>query len=174
MSRTELTVCDHASSCLKNNWDHNPLLTKMECSYSPEVAHEVQSSHSHLWMKGLQYHQRIQHAWLYALLHEAELCTCTAPPQFIRPFIHQWLYSPLLGPGLFFSSVIFFYTDGRTPWTSDQPTQARCLHTVQRKHGINRHLCLEWDSNPRSQCSTERRQFMPQIARPLWSAHLHN
>jgi hypothetical protein len=27
-------------------------------------------------------------------------------------FIHQWLYSPLLGPGLFFSSVIFDYIDG--------------------------------------------------------------
>jgi hypothetical protein len=33
--------------------------------------------------------------------------------------IHQWLYSPLLGLGLFFSFVIFLYTDGRTPWTSD-------------------------------------------------------
>jgi hypothetical protein len=31
----------------------------------------------------------------------------------------QWLYSPLLGPGLFFSFLIIF-TDGRTPWTSDQ------------------------------------------------------
>jgi hypothetical protein len=27
--------------------------------------------------------------------------------RFIHPFIHQRLYSPLLGPGLFFSSVIF-------------------------------------------------------------------
>jgi hypothetical protein len=35
--------------------------------------------------------------------------------------IHQWLYNPLLGPGLYFSSILFFYTDGRTPWTSDQP-----------------------------------------------------
>jgi hypothetical protein len=26
----------------------------------------------------------------------------------IHSFIHQWLYSPLLGPGLFFSFVIFF------------------------------------------------------------------
>jgi hypothetical protein len=34
--------------------------------------------------------------------------------------IHQWLYNPLMGPGLFFSFVIF-YTDGRTPWTGDQP-----------------------------------------------------
>jgi hypothetical protein len=42
-------------------------------------------------------------------------------------FIHQWLYSPLLGPGLFFIFVIFF-TDGRTPWTGDQPV-ARPLPT---------------------------------------------
>jgi hypothetical protein len=28
---------------------------------------------------------------------------------------------PLLGPGLFFSSVIIFYTGGRTPWKSDKP-----------------------------------------------------
>jgi hypothetical protein len=39
----------------------------------------------------------------------------------------------------------------------------------QHKHRINadRHPCLEYDSNPRSQCSSERRQFMPQTARPL-------
>jgi hypothetical protein len=70
------------------------------------------------------------------------------------PFIHQWLYSPLLGPGLFFSFIIFLYTDGRTPWMSDQlitrplpthrtiQTQNKCTH---------RHPCLEWDSNPQSQ-----------------------
>jgi hypothetical protein len=28
--------------------------------------------------------------------------------QNIHSFIHQWLYSPLLGPGLFFSFVIIF------------------------------------------------------------------
>jgi hypothetical protein len=33
-----------------------------------------------------------------------------------------------------------------------------------------KHPCLEWDSNPRSQCSKGRRQFMLQTARPLWSA----
>jgi hypothetical protein len=38
----------------------------------------------------------------------------------VHSFIHQWLYSPLLGPGLFFSFVIVF-TDCRIPWTSDQP-----------------------------------------------------
>jgi hypothetical protein len=28
---------------------------------------------------------------------------------------------PLLGPGIFFSSVIIFYTYGSNPWTSDKP-----------------------------------------------------
>jgi hypothetical protein len=31
----------------------------------------------------------------------------------------QWLFQPIQGPGLLFSSVILF-TDGRTPWASDQ------------------------------------------------------
>jgi hypothetical protein len=48
--------------------------------------------------------------------------------------IHQWLYSILLGTGLLFSFVIFFYADGRTPWTSDQ-TIARPLP----KNRINAH-----------------------------------
>jgi hypothetical protein len=43
------------------------------------------------------------------------------------------------------------------------PSQGRYLHTEQHKHRINahRHTCLEWDSNPRSQCSSGRRQFIP-------------
>jgi hypothetical protein len=46
---------------------------------------------------------------------------------------------------------------------------SRYLHTEQHKHRINihRHPCLEWDSNPRSQRSRGRRQFMPQTGRPL-------
>jgi hypothetical protein len=68
-----------------------------------------------------------------------------------------WLYSPLLGLGLFFSFLII-YTDGRTPWTSDQPV-ARPLPThtttqTQNKGTQYRHPCLEWDSNPRSQRSS--------------------
>jgi hypothetical protein len=42
-------------------------------------------------------------------------------------------------------------------------SQGRYLHTEQHQHGINahRHACLEWESNPRSQCSTGRRWLMP-------------
>jgi hypothetical protein len=51
------------------------------------------------------------------------------PKHFIHSFIRQLLYSPLLGPSLFFNFVMFFlYADGRTPWTSDQPV-ARPLPT---------------------------------------------
>jgi hypothetical protein len=59
----------------------------------------------------------------------------------IHSSIQQWLYSPLLGPGCFFSFVIP-YTAGRTPWTGDQPvarplptnrateTQNKCIQTL--------------------------------------------
>jgi hypothetical protein len=43
-------------------------------------------------------------------------------------------------------------------WIS--PSQSRYLH---HKHRINadKHPCLEWDWNPRPQCYSPRRQFMP-------------
>jgi hypothetical protein len=42
-------------------------------------------------------------------------------------------------------------------------SEDRYLRTEQHKHRINahRHSCLEWDSKPRSRCSSGRRQFMP-------------
>jgi hypothetical protein len=46
-------------------------------------------------------------------------------------------------------------------------SQGCYLNTRQHKH---RHPCFKWDSNPRSQRLSERRQFMPQTARLLWSA----
>jgi hypothetical protein len=58
------------------------------------------------------------------------------------------------------------YTDYRTPWMSDQPV-ARPLPTHRTTQTQNkrthRHPCLEWDSNPRSQRSSGRRQFMPHV-----------
>jgi hypothetical protein len=50
------------------------------------------------------------------------------------------------------------------------PSQGRYLIQIQNKY---RHACLEWGSKPRSQCSSGRRHFMPQIARPLSSAVYH-
>jgi hypothetical protein len=77
-------------------------------------------------------------------------------------WIQQALYpaNENVGPWLLFQFVNL-YTVGRTPWTGDQPV-ARSLpaHTGQHKHKINahRHPCLKWDSNPRSQCLSGRRQ----------------
>jgi hypothetical protein len=55
-----------------------------------------------------------------------------------------------------------FYTDGRTPLTSDQPV-ARPLSIHRTKQIQNkrayRHPCLERDSNQRSQHPNERRQY---------------
>jgi hypothetical protein len=45
----------------------------------------------------------------------------------------------------------------------DQPVARPLTYTQSNTNRINehtRHICLEWDSNPRSQCSSERRQFM--------------
>jgi hypothetical protein len=82
----------------------------------------------------------------------------------LQPFVGHW---PLF-------SFLISYTVCRTPWTGDQPV-ARPLptHTGQHKHRINSNWlpCLKWNSNPWSQCWSGRRQFMPQIARPTWSAH---
>jgi hypothetical protein len=79
------------------------------------------------------------------------------------------LYSPLLSLGR------FYFSDSRSFTQSvgllergNSLSQGRYLYTEQDKHRINahRHPCLEWDSNTRSQSSRERRQFMPQTARP--------
>jgi hypothetical protein len=79
-------------------------------------------------------------------------------------FIHHWLYSPLLVPGLFFSFVIFFTQMIGLLGPRDQPV-ARPLPTHRTTQTLNkrtyRQLCLEWDSNPQFQLSSERRHFMP-------------
>jgi hypothetical protein len=54
-------------------------------------------------------------------------------------FIHQLLYSPLLGPGLFFSSVIFSTQTVGLLGRVINPSQGRYLHTGQHKHRINAH-----------------------------------
>jgi hypothetical protein len=69
-----------------------------------------------------------------------------------------WLYSPLLVLDCFSVYSLSYYTVGRTPWTGHQP-----VARPPPIHRINAHIhpCLEWDSNPRSQCSCGRRRFMP-------------
>jgi hypothetical protein len=41
------------------------------------------------------------------------------------------------------------------------PSQGHCLHRTTQWHRKSIHLCLECDSNPRSQCSNGRKQFVP-------------
>jgi hypothetical protein len=78
--------------------------------------------------------------------------------------IYLWLCSPCIGhlPLLQFLNSIYVQSVGLLGQGISQ-SQGRYLHTEQNKHRINahRHPCLEWDSNQRSQCSSERRQFMP-------------
>jgi hypothetical protein len=82
-----------------------------------------------------------------------------------QPVIHSFINgsTALCWAQVVFSFVVL-YTVCRTPWTGDQPV-ARSLptHRIPHKHRINahRHPFLEWDSNPLSHCSSERRQFMP-------------
>jgi hypothetical protein len=51
--------------------------------------------------------------------------------------IHKWLYSPLLGPGLFFSSVIVFTQTVGPLGRVISPSQGHYLNTGQHKHRIN-------------------------------------
>jgi hypothetical protein len=62
-------------------------------------------------------------------------------------FIHQWLYSPLSGPCLFFSFVIIFTQTVGLRRQGISPSQHRYVHTAQRKHRINAHTdihVLSW------------------------------
>jgi hypothetical protein len=83
----------------------------------------------------------------------------------MNSFIHSSMaLQSFVGPWHLLQFRNLFYTDGRTPWTSDQPV-ARSLPTHRttqtQKKGTHKHPCLEWVSNPRSKRSSERRQFMP-------------
>jgi hypothetical protein len=82
----------------------------------------------------------------------------------VQPFVVPW-------PLIQFRNL--FYTDGRTPWTGDQPV-ARPLPTYRTTQTQNKRThsypCLEWNSNPRFQRPSERRQFILQTARPPWLA----
>jgi hypothetical protein len=76
----------------------------------------------------------------------------------------------LVDLGRFFSFSIYTQSVGLLG-RGISPSQGRYLCTEQHTHRINAHRqpCLEWDSKPRSQCSSGRRRFMPKTARPLRS-----
>jgi hypothetical protein len=56
---------------------------------------------------------------------------------FIHSFIHQCFYSPWLGPGLFFSFVIFFTHTVGLLGLVVSPSQGRYLYRGQHKHRTN-------------------------------------
>jgi hypothetical protein len=69
-------------------------------------------------------------------------------------------------------SFLIIYTVGRTPWTGDQPV-SRPLpkHRTTQTQNKRTQTSMPWVGfGPRSQCSSGLGQFMPQTARPLWSA----
>jgi hypothetical protein len=75
-------------------------------------------------------------------------------------FIHSSMVLQLfVGPWPLLQFRNLLHTDGRAPWTSDQPV-ARPLPTHRttqtQKKCTHRHSCLEWDSNPWSQRWSER------------------
>jgi hypothetical protein len=82
---------------------------------------------------------RIQGVSLYSYLDEGFSRFCLVPPAIYRnSFIHQRLYSPLLGPDLFFSFVISFTETVGLLGRVISPSQGRYLHTeptqTQNKH----------------------------------------
>jgi hypothetical protein len=68
-----------------------------------------------------------------------ELYWLTNVKQLFHLFIHQWFYSPLLGPGLFFNVVIIFTQTVGLLGRGISLSQGRYLHTGQYKHRINAH-----------------------------------
>jgi hypothetical protein len=88
---------------------------------------------------------------------------CIALCHVVLCFFFQLFLQPVQCPGLFFNSVIIFTQKVGLLGRVKSPWQGRYLYTGQHKQNkrIHRHQCLEWDSNPRSQCSNERKQFMP-------------
>jgi hypothetical protein len=70
---------------------------------------------------------------------------------------------PFFGGGRLFSFLIL-HTVRRTPWMRNQPFARRLTtHRTTQKHRkpAHRNPCPKWDSNPRSQCFSGRRQFIP-------------
>jgi len=62
----------------------------------------------------------------------------------------------------FWNLWIYFHTFGRTPWTGDWPiTRPLPTQNSTTQKNADTHPCLEWDSNPRSQCLRGQWPNMP-------------
>jgi hypothetical protein len=98
--------------------------------------------------------RRLKHRWEYIKIDHGEAWRENI--DWIE-LVYLWLYSACWPWSLF--QFLNLYTVSRTHWTGDKPV-ARPLptyRTIQTQNKRNRHSRLEWDSNPRSQCSLERR-----------------
>jgi hypothetical protein len=130
---------------------------------SPAISNVIYHRHGPLecpWKIHFMTHAPRCHQWFDA----GHPCIGKSTVITFHSFIHQWLYSALLVPGLFFSFVIIFTKSVGLLGRVISRSQGRYLHTGQHKHGINAHTDIqtfEWDSNPLSQRSSELRQFMP-------------
>jgi hypothetical protein len=104
-----------------------------------------------LWNIGNLHRENLKSHVLVSIWPFIFLCPlCTHSSMFLQPFVAPW-------PLLQFRNL--FYTDGRTPWTSDQPV-ARPLPTRRTTQTQNKrthkHPCLEWDLNAWTQISSLR------------------
>jgi hypothetical protein len=116
-----------------------------------------------LWTSQSNPHQVLKHG--SPSITEAQMY-CWFIHCYYISFIQQWLYSPLLGHGLFFSFIILFtQTVGLLGWVIS-PSQGRYLHTRQHKHRINAHTDIHalngiWTHNPRVQASEKSSCLRP-------------
>jgi hypothetical protein len=87
---------------------------------------------------------------------------------FIHLFHSSMALQLFVGPWPLFQFRNLFYTEGRSPWTSDQPVASPLpthRETQTQNKSTHRYPYLEWDLNPRSQLSSKRRQFLSQTRR---------
>jgi hypothetical protein len=76
---------------------------------------------------------------LVVFLHLAPRADSRGLYYVIHPFIHRWLYNPMLGHGLFFNFIIFLTQTFGLLGRVISPSQGRYLHTEQHDHRINAH-----------------------------------
>jgi hypothetical protein len=92
-------------------------------------------------------------------------------------FPPPWLFQPIQGPVLLFSSVIIFSQMVGLPRRVISLSQGRYLNTGQHKHRINAYThqtSIPWVGfETRSQHPSERREFILQTAWLLWPAHIY-
>jgi hypothetical protein len=76
--------------------------------------------------------------------------------------IYLWLYSPFVGPWPLFQFLDLLYRRSDSmDWGSARRKAASCTQDSRKTLNGHRHPSLKCDSNPRSQCLSGRRHFMP-------------